>query len=78
MTNEFTIAVDSNADRWVPACGGTEKPTRTRTGARLLYCYNPFQHKHAYLNCDTDIILSDEEANNLLWPENQKYSRLGA
>ena len=47
---------------WVPACGGTETPFTTRTGARLLYCWQPSTGKHAYYNCDTDIILDNEEA----------------
>ncbi len=47
---------------WVPACGGTEVPFITRTGARLLYCYQPRSGKHAYLDCGTDIFLTDEEA----------------
>lgn len=53
-------------DRWQPACGGTEQPFRTRTGRRLLYCWNPAQDRHAYLDCDTDRILSDEEAESAL------------
>lgn len=51
---------------WVPAAGGTEEPFRTRTGARLLYCYQPSTGRHAYLNMDTDLILSEDEARNLL------------
>lgn len=47
---------------WVPACGGTEVPFTTRTGRRLLYCWQPSTGKHAYLDCNTDLILSDEEA----------------
>ena len=47
---------------WYPACGGTEVEFRTRNGFRLLYCYQPSTGRHAYLNCDTDIILSDEDA----------------
>jgi len=49
-------------DNWIPACGGTEVPFTTRSGYRLLYCYQPSTGKHAYLNCETDIILTDEEA----------------
>ena len=67
QTYEFDAAVATNADRWVPACGGTEVPCLTRSGARLLYCYNPAQRKHAYLNMSTDMIISDEEANMLMW-----------
>lgn len=51
---------------WVPAAGGTETPFPTRMGARLLYCYQPRSGRHAYLDCGTDIILTDEEARNLL------------
>jgi hypothetical protein len=65
-TEQFEMAVISNADQWVPACSGYETPFRSRSGVRLLYCYNPRLHKHAYLNCDTDIILSDAEAQACL------------
>lgn len=47
---------------WFPACGGTEQPFTTRTGFRLQYMFQPSTGNHAYLNCETDIILSDEEA----------------
>lgn len=47
---------------WIPACNGTEVPFTTRNGYRLLYCWQPSTGRHAYLNCDTDIILSDEDA----------------
>lgn len=51
---------------WYPACNGTEVPFHTRTGRRLLYCWQPSTGKHAYLDCDTDLILSDEEAAQAL------------
>lgn len=51
---------------WVPACGGTETPFYTRTGYRLLYCWQPSSGRHTYINCDTDIVLSDEEARAAL------------
>jgi hypothetical protein len=47
---------------WLPACGGTETPFFTRSGRRVLYCWQPSTGKHAYLDCDTDIILTDEES----------------
>ena len=47
---------------WVPAAGGTETPFLARSGARLLYCYQPRSGRHAYLNLDTDLILTDDEA----------------
>lgn len=49
-------------DRWIPACGGTETPFKSRSGITLLYCYNPGTGQHAYLNVDSDIILSNDEA----------------
>lgn len=51
---------------WVPACGGTETPFTTRTGKVLLYCYQASTGNHAYLDCGTDIILSDAEARAYL------------
>ena len=51
---------------WIPACGGTEVPFNTRTGRRLLYCWQPSTGNHAYLDCGTDLILSDEEASAAL------------
>jgi len=47
---------------WTPACGGTEEVFRARTGKRLLYCWQQSTGKHAYLDVDSDVILSDEEA----------------
>lgn len=49
-------------DSWVPACGGAEVPFVSRSGRKLLYCWNRATGKHAYLDCSTDIILTDEEA----------------
>jgi hypothetical protein len=47
---------------WYPACQGTETEFKTRSGRRLLYCWQPSTGRHAYLDLDSDIILSDEEA----------------
>jgi hypothetical protein len=51
---------------WYPAHGGTETPFLTRTGFRLLYCYQPSTGRHAYMNCDTDMLMSDEEVEMAL------------
>lgn len=51
---------------WYPANGGTETPFDTRSGRRLLYCWQPTTGRHAYLDCRTDLILSDEEAQLVL------------
>jgi hypothetical protein len=60
--NEEKIA---NGDRF-PANGGTETPFVSRSGKKLLYVWRPVDGKHAYLDCDSDIILTDEEAWNHL------------
>ncbi len=65
-TLEYEMARAGNADRWVPACGGYETPFRSRSGARLLYCYNFALQRHAYVNCDTDMVLTDEEAKGAM------------
>lgn len=62
----FRRAQQEHRDEWVPACGGTERAFTSRSGINLLYCWNPGQNRHAYLNLDTDIILTDEEARTVL------------
>jgi hypothetical protein len=52
----------SNQGNWYPANGGTETPFVSRSGRRLLYVYQPNTGQHAYLDCEVDIILSDEQA----------------
>ena len=47
---------------WVPACNQTEVPFVTRSGRRLLYCWQASTGRHAYLDCDTDMIIDDEQA----------------
>jgi hypothetical protein len=49
---------------WLPACCGTEVPFFTRSGYKLLYCWQPSTGKHAYLDMGCDRILDDEEARN--------------
>ena len=52
---------------WLPANGGTELPFVTRSGRRLQYLWQPTTGNHAYLDCDTDLILDDEEARLCIW-----------
>ena len=54
------------ASDWFPASGGTETPFMTRNGRRLLYVWQPSTGAHAYLDLDTDIILTDAEARSAL------------
>lgn len=51
---------------WFPASAGTEKPFRTRNNFLLLYVYQPATGRHAYLNVETDVILTEEEATMAL------------
>ena len=53
---------DKSQGNWFPANNGNEIPFVTRTGKRLLYVWQPSTGNHAYLDCDTDLILSDEDA----------------
>jgi hypothetical protein len=57
---EFNIAVAGKLDVWVPACSGTEQPF-TVDGVRYLYCFNPAQFRHAYINLDTDMEVEYED-----------------
>jgi hypothetical protein len=50
---------------WIPACGGKEKPM-TVNGVRILYCWQPTTGKHAYVNLDTDVIMSQDDVDALM------------
>ncbi len=61
------MSISSNHQgNWVPACGGTEVPFMSRSGIRMQYLFQPSTGIHAYINCGTDIIMSDEEASQAL------------
>lgn len=47
MSVEFAVAIAGRMDVWVPACGGTEVPFISRSGIKMLYCFNPKLGKHA-------------------------------
>jgi hypothetical protein len=51
---------------WTPASGGTETPFTTRSGRVLLYVFQASTGRHAYLDTQTDLILSQEEAEAAL------------
>lgn len=63
-TVEQIIREKEDKGLWVPANGGTETPITIR-GFRLLYVWNTGTGKHAYLDLDTDIILSDKEVTDI-------------
>jgi len=50
---------------WVPACNRNEVPF-TKNGIHYLYCWNPVTRKHAYIDLDRDIALTDEEAAQIM------------
>ena len=60
------VRESADNDNWVPACGGDEKPFISRSGKRLQYVWHPPTGQHAYLDLDTDTILSDEAAQEAL------------
>lgn len=59
------VAITSTGN-WEPACNQTEEPFFTRTGRKLLYCWQPSTGRHAYLDCALDMILSDDEAREAI------------
>jgi hypothetical protein len=59
---KMMMKIDKSQGNWYPANGGTEIPFISRTGKKLLYVWQPSTGNHAYLDCGTDLILSDEEA----------------
>ena len=72
-SGEFTIPQSLHAlehwksqGEWVPACGGLETPFISRSGRRLLYCWQPRSGKHAYIDVGSDMVLTDEEAQNAM------------
>jgi hypothetical protein len=66
LIDKHNAEVHSQDDSWQPACGGTEVPFKSRSGKRLQYVWQPSTGQHAYLDVDSDIILSDEEAEAYL------------
>jgi hypothetical protein len=73
MNNQFSVhgrllEAQKRAEQgnWFPACDGTEVPFTTRTGKRLLYFYQPTTGHHAYLDLGSDIILTDDQAQQAL------------
>ena len=70
MTTTYTLQsfIDERKplSNWYPASGGAEPVFVTRTGRRLLYVWQPSTGDHAYLDVDTDIILTNEEASAAL------------
>lgn len=49
-------------DNWVPACGGSELPFKTRSGKVLHYMWNRTTGEHAYYCVTDDVFLSNEDA----------------
>lgn len=66
IEQSFDLACRMNSDIWLPANGGKEEPFISRSGIRLLYVYNPFLQKHAYMRLDRDEVISDQEAMSLM------------
>ena len=60
---EYAQALDTLADRWVPAGNGTEVPC-LRAGRWTLYVFNPATRQHGYLDLATDIVEVDPKEQN--------------
>jgi len=60
QTHEYRTAVQMKRDQWVPAHRGNEQPMLDRQGRKVLYCFNPWKHQHAYIDCGTDILMPPE------------------
>jgi hypothetical protein len=71
VSYKYTGEVDKKQSDgyWIPASGGAERPFKSRSGITMHYMWNPKTGKHAYLNVDTDIIMTDDEAEIAM----QKY-----
>lgn len=54
------------AGPWFPACAGTEVPFTARDGRRLQYLWQPSTNRHAYIDLDRDVFLTDDEATRVL------------
>lgn len=63
---EFNDVIPERHEFWVPACGGSEIPFRTRCGRTLHYLWCPSTNTHAYYDCVKDLFLTDDEARQLL------------
>ena len=50
--------------QWYPAQG--ETPTLFQDGSHLLWCYNQTLRKHVYINCETDLEVSESELDRAL------------
>lgn len=66
--SEMLKAADDkrNQGNWIPANGGTETPFWTRNGYLLLYVYQASTGRHSYMNVQTDLLMSDDEARMAL------------
>jgi len=49
---------------WIPAGGGSEKSFR-HGDYTYQYMYQPSTHRHAYLCLDTDLFLSNDQADKV-------------
>lgn len=61
----------ANNGTWEPACGGTEVPFRSRSGKRMQYMWQPATGRHAYLDVDVDVLMTDDEAYAALEPRSE-------
>ncbi len=63
---EVTREAKAEQGNWFLACCGLEASFISRSGKKMLYVYQPATGKHAYLDVNADIIMTDEEARAAL------------
>ena len=57
----------------IAASNGTETPFKSRSGKILLYCYNTNTGKHLYLDVETDMPLTNDEAWDYMQMRGSSY-----
>lgn len=65
MARNSTSMISSHL---VPACGGTEVPTKIRD-VWWLYCWDEKKKAHCYLNLDTSEVVYNREFHPAFHPE---------
>jgi hypothetical protein len=51
---------------WYPVCGGTEQPFVSRSGVRMLYCWQPSTGAHGYIDLGRDMLMTEDEVRAAL------------
>jgi len=58
-----TEAQENDTEPWVIATGGNSVPFVSRNGKKYLLIWNPKLRQNAYLEVESDVIITDDEFN---------------